>query len=176
MGRSGKLVKLVTINLICAVLCLGACSNAGDLKSSRHLSLDVQIDTNNQQLRTQFVRALNFWQSILDMNWREVSDLDYCTIRVSDEEPFDSFDKDAQAFSVVEQGLINFDPSLKLSPLAYYMISIHELGHLFGLPHNPDPDSVMHANGIQKDYVLDGRDMIDLEKHHALRVKLQWTH
>ncbi len=81
-------------------------------------------------------------------------------------------DEIAQADSVgVEsfRGEIAFNPTVRLSPIELLFTSIHEIGHLFGLDHNPSQTSVMHYMDGSNQQMLDSADLAGLAAYHKLR-------
>ena len=46
------------------------CDGHGELLKSGHMSLGVRFATLNPQLTAAFARAMSFWASVLDMEWR----------------------------------------------------------------------------------------------------------
>ena len=42
------------------------------------------------------------------------------------------------------QGWIAFNPGSKLTQDEMFVVSVHEIGHLLGLPHNPSGSSMMY--------------------------------
>jgi hypothetical protein len=150
------------------------CHRHTDLLASEHVNLGVRIATSDPVLAEQFARAMDFWSEVLDMNWHEV-DSDDCAIQVVDGTPslFDfclcmsarSQSPDQPAF----QGWIAFNPRLKLSREQKFLDSVHEIGHLLGLSHNPSESSVMFYFGQDHRVSLDARDLGSLAARHPLR-------
>jgi hypothetical protein len=67
------------------------------------------------------------------------------------------------------QGWVAFNPMLASSPGEMFRHSVHEIGHLFGLHHNPDISSVMFFSDFGQDVSLDIGDLRALAGMHKLR-------
>jgi len=138
------------------------------------MDLAVRISTSNTILAQQFARAMQFWTEVLDVEWHEVDTQD-CAIQLVDGTPalFDfcmcmsakSQFPDRPAF----QGWIAFNPRLKLTEHEMFLDSVHEIGHLLGLTHNPNDSSVMFYFGVDKAALLDAADLNALAAQHQLR-------
>jgi predicted Zn-dependent protease len=68
------------------------------------------------------------------------------------------------------QGWIAFNPAQTLSGTDLYRISVHEIGHLFGLQHSVNANSVMYSFSLEGPVWLDPTDLAELARHHALRI------
>jgi hypothetical protein len=51
-----------------------------------------------------------------------------------------------------------------------YVTAVHEIGHVLGLTHNPNPDSVMYYSDLGGREILDDADLTALAAHHRLRL------
>jgi hypothetical protein len=169
----------ITLFLLClailsspAYAATPACRNYGGIRSSGPLRLAVRLDISDPSIRQQFRRAMDFWAQLLDLEWRAAQTPD-CAIRVIYGPPviFDSDDlaqaddPDSPAF----RGEIAFNPTFTITPREAYLVSIHEIGHLLGLDHNPSPASVMHAVGLEGSEQLEISDISALAARHRLR-------
>ena len=67
------------------------------------------------------------------------------------------------------QGWIAFNPKVILSGSERYLVSVHELGHLLGLRHDPNVSSVMYFVRVDGPVFLDSADLASLGAHHTLR-------
>ncbi len=153
------------------------CNRHTDLLNSQHVDLGVRILTSNPLLAEQFARAMEFWSGVLDIDWHEEAS-DDCAIQVVDGTPslFDfcmclsarAQSPDQPAF----QGWIAFNPRMKLSKEEMFLDSVHEIGHLLGLQHNPNETSVMFYFGMEKVVSLDAADLRSLSMRHQLRQSL----
>ena len=153
------------------------CTRHADLLSRDHVDLGVRISTSNGVLALEFERAMDFWAGVLDLEWHEV-DSDDCAIQVVDGTPslFNfcscmsarSQLPDREAF----QGWIAFNPRMKLSRHEMFLDSVHEIGHLLGLAHNPDDSSVMFDFGGDRATSLDAADLDALGARHLLRRRI----
>lgn len=149
------------------------CEQSGELTKYDRLELGVWLNTANPSLAVEFRRALDFWSQILDMRWHE-RDSQKCSIQVVDGTTslFHS-DLIAARSQLVDRqffrGWIAFNPRCRLSELDAYVTAVHELGHMFGLQHNPNPKSVMYFFNPDAPPFLDGLDLAALSRRHRLR-------
>lgn len=153
------------------------CVLHGDLLSREHVDLGVRISTSNLALAGQFRRAMDFWSEVLDIHWHEVVSED-CSIQVVDGTPevfsFGGACSCAVARSQFPdesdfQGWVAFNPLMESSPKEMFRDSVHEIGHLFGLHHNPDVSSVMFFTDFGQTISLDSADLRALAARHKLR-------
>ncbi len=142
------------------------------MRQSGHMSLGVKLDVTDPVVREQFGRAMDFWAGLLDMEWYR-DQTPECAMRITYGAP-ETFDRDdiAQADdpdSNTFQGEIAFNPTSDMTPLEAYLVSIHEIGHLLGLDHNPSPTSVMHALYLEGPEKLEAADIAALSARHRMR-------
>jgi hypothetical protein len=153
------------------------CNRHVDLLNPKHMDLKVRMATANAMLAEQFGRAMDFWRSVLDLDWREVNSED-CSIEVVDGTPevFREVDTcncvsarsqfpERRAF----EGWIAFNPHVKLTEHEMFLVSVHEIGHLLGLSHNANGSSVMFYLGLEDPVSLDAADLNALAERHRLR-------
>jgi hypothetical protein len=150
----------------------GPCDRHGELLNTGRLRLRVRFSISDEHLTRAFTRALDFWATVLDMEWR-MEDSRECSIHV--------FTGHARLFRAAEtaraqfpdrsafQGWVAFNPKLVLSEDQQYLVSVHELGHLFGLPHNPSARSIMFFLGVPGPFWLDAADIEALAARHKLQ-------
>jgi hypothetical protein len=67
------------------------------------------------------------------------------------------------------QGWIAFNPRSKRTEHEMFIVSVHEIGHLFGLPHNPRGSSVMFFLELDDSVSLIAADLNALAGRHRLR-------
>src|SRR5271165_205080 len=60
------------------------CTNNHELLKTEHMELGVLIKTRNPILASKFRHGMDFWTTVLDMNWHEVRDPKDCAIEVVD--------------------------------------------------------------------------------------------
>ena len=149
------------------------CDRHPDLLSREHTDLGVRISTSSKPLARQFARAMDFWAEILDIDWHEVTS-QACSIEVVDgtADLFNSATIAARAQILDRsafQGWIAFNPGSRLTGHDLFVISVHEIGHLLGLPHNPNGSSVMFFFKLDDSLSLDAADLAALAARHKLR-------
>ena len=152
------------------------CSHRSDLLKHGPLDLGVRFNTTNPLLAQQFRRAMDFWATVLDLEWHEDS-AETCSMELSDgqRELFEPTPNNMVARSQFPdrrgfQGWIVFNPAVKLTPAESYRISVHEIGHMLGLKHNPNTRSLMYDLDLECSEELDATDIASLKAHHKLRV------
>lgn len=141
------------------------------------MDVGVRISTANPVLAREFALAMDFWTEVLDLEWHEV-DSDDCAVELVDGTPqvFDGVSlcgcltarsqfPDRPRF----EGWVAFNPALKFTKKEMFLDSVHEIGHLFGLPHNPDSQSIMYFDELDKSVTLDSADLEELAARHKLR-------
>ncbi|MBV8073081.1 MAG: matrixin family metalloprotease [Acidobacteriaceae bacterium] len=149
------------------------CANRSELLKHGPMSLGVKFSTSNHAIEREFRKAMDFWASIVDMNWHE-DEGSSCAINVVDGTPeilknaviarsqfpeWDNF-----------QGWIAFDAHAPLSKFEMYVTAVHEIGHLLGLKHNPDASSIMYFLDLEGPEVVDHQDILSLASRHLLRI------
>ncbi len=153
------------------------CDRHSDLLNPEHVDLGVRISTANKALARQFLQAMDFWAGVLDVEWHKTESRD-CSIQLIDGPPalFDAAGGRAVAVARSQlpdrpsfQGLIAFNPCLNPTEHEMFMVSVHEIGHLLGLPHNPSGSSVMFFLELDDPVFLDVADLNALAVRHKLR-------
>jgi predicted Zn-dependent protease len=158
-----------------------SCVNRVELLKSGHMDLGVRFDTANADIAAAFRRALGFWSNVLDVSFYEDAS-PACALALVDGTP----EVLRQAHNVARaqfadlanfQGWIAFDPhaSEYMSPDEMYATAVHELGHLFGLRHNPRASSIMYYLDCDGSSTLDQFDLQALALHHALRAGIGYS-
>lgn len=151
------------------------CSRHAELLKHGHMDLAVRIATSRPVLAKQFRLALNFWTHVLDMDWYP-DNSNACVLQLNDAR-LNSFTGGnvAEAQDPVApgfQGWIGFDPRASLTTAELYYYCVHEIGHLLGLDHNANPQSVMYFEDAPGPELLDRTDLIALGARHKLRIPL----
>jgi hypothetical protein len=150
------------------------CKNRDELLKKGHMEISVWIATSDPVWAEQQARALNFWSSVLDMNWYPADKPEDCALAFVDGNP--SF-MDPETIGIAQmptwkgfQGLIavNLSESAR-TPEQKFRNAVHELGHVWGLAHNTIAASVMCPYDVGTYKVLMKPDVAALEKRHALR-------
>lgn len=151
------------------------CTRHSELLKHGPMSVGVKFSTSNRSIEREFKRAMDFWSSIVDMEWYK-DDTAACSINVVDGTP------DILTNSVIArsqfpewgdfQGWIAFDPRASLSKFEIYVTAVHEIGHMLGLRHNSNASSVMYFLDVDGPEVVDRNDLLSLVEHHQLRIPL----
>jgi len=149
------------------------CDGHSELLDKQHLKLGVRFGTSNPRLSAEFARALDFWATVLDMEWREDNSTG-CAIEIVDGRP-DLFTTGQVARAQLPdrpdfQGWIAVNPNISLSSNDLFFVAVHELGHVLGLRHNPSAWSVMYYLQFDGRLVLNEADLQQLAARHKLRV------
>jgi hypothetical protein len=150
------------------------CDRHSDLLKQGHMDLGVRLATRNVLLAEQFRRALDSWSRIVDLAWHE-DDTQNCSIQLTDgkRELFQSAAIAARSQlpdRLNFRGWIVFNPANRLSETELYRISAHEIGHILGLQHSSNAESVMYGFDVDGLEWLDPTDLAALATHHKLRV------
>ncbi len=132
--------------------------------------------TSNPVLAEQFKSALNFWATILDLDWHE-DDSGNCSMELVDGQR-DLFEPEPENMAARSQfpdrrgfqGWIVFNPAVILNRTELYRISVHEIGHMLGLRHSPNTLSLMYGLDLDCSESLDALDLASLAAHHKLRI------
>ena len=150
------------------------CKNKGELLKKGHMEIAVRIATSDPVWAEQQARALSFWSAVLDMNWYPADKPEDCALAFVDGNP--SF-MDIDTIGIAQmptwkgfQGLtaVNLSTSAR-TPEQKFRNAVHELGHVWGLEHNPIAASLMCPYDVGTYEVLMTPDLAALEKRHALR-------
>ena len=149
------------------------CEQRDEILKRGHMNLGVRFSTSDPALAWAFARAMDFWSTVLDLEWHEDDSAD-CAVQVVEGhrglfkrgEAARSQLPDRPAF----QGWVAFNREVFLPESEKFLVSVHELGHLLGLRHNPDARSVMFFVRLGGPASLDATDLANLAASHALRV------
>lgn len=177
-------MRILALTLFCALCSLAAqpagtsiaplqaCTNSSDLLKFDTMNVGVQFATSNSQLAIQFANAMDFWASIIDMQWHMERD-SHCSIQLFDGQPklFEdsTVAKAHRADRSDSAAWIAFNPKAPLTSSELYLTAVHEIGHLLGLSHNPDGLSVMFYTNRPAATLLDETDLRALTRVHKLR-------
>ena len=131
------------------------CTSSAELLKYESIDLNVHFATSNPELAMQFKNAMNFWATVIDMQWHADSSSP-CGIQLLDGKPELFADSTiAKAY----QGGVAFNPRAPLTSGEFYLTSVHEIGHLLGLKHNENVTSVMYYTNYARADLLDGTDL-----------------
>jgi hypothetical protein len=149
------------------------CNRRTELLKRDHMDLGVRLSTSNHVLAKEFMRAMDFWAGIVDLNWYE-DPKSSCSVQLVDGTSRILRNATVARAQFTEwsnfQGWIAFDPNAPLTRDEMYLTAVHEIGHMLGLKHNPNPDSVMYYLDLRGREVLDASDLAALAARHQLRV------
>ena len=150
------------------------CNRHAELLIQGHMDLGVRVATSNPVLAREFRRALDTWASVLDLNWHE-DDSQNCSIQLIDGarqlfQPAAIAARSQLPDRLDFDGCIAFNPGQALNPAELYQISLHEIGHVLGLPHSLNSNSIMYSFNLEGQDWLDLTDLAELAAHHKLRI------
>jgi|SRR5579875_1400654 len=149
------------------------CNSRTELLKRGHMDLGVRTSTSNPILAAQFRRAMEFWTRIVDMSWH-ADNTSLCSIQLVDGNSAILKNEVVARSQFIDwgnfQGWIAFDPYAPLTGEEMYLTAVHEIGHMLGLKHNPNPSSVMYYLDLRQYEVLDRVDLSALSSRHKLRV------
>jgi hypothetical protein len=142
------------------------------------MKVGVRFLTTNAQLAEQFKRALDFWATILAFSWAP-EQTGNCALQLIDGEQI-LFERASAKIAARSQlpnrprfeGWIAFNPALSFTREELYRIAVHEIGHIFGLPHSSDASSVMYGYTVEGQEFLDAEDLAELSQRHQLRIRV----
>jgi len=149
------------------------CDRHSELLEKGHLSLGVRLWTSNPRLAAELARALDFWATVLDLEWRQDNSRS-CAVEIVDGRS-DLFIKGQVARAQLPdrpafRGWIAFNPHISLTGNEMFFAAVHELGHLLGLPHNSSAESVMYYLQLDGPLVLNRADLEELAARHKVRI------
>jgi hypothetical protein len=152
------------------------CGRHAELLKHGPMNLGVRLATSNAALAEEFKAALNFWATVLDLDWHE-DNSGNCSIELVDGQR-DLFEPEPETMAARSQfpdrlgfqGWIVFNPAVPLSRAELYRISVHEIGHMLGLRHSVNTLSLMYGLDLECSESLDAQDLAVLAAHHKLRV------
>jgi Matrixin len=151
------------------------CGRHMELAKRARMLLGVRFATRNRTLAVESARALDFWASVLEMDWYEVDSRE-CAVQIVDGHPglFQPGDAARAQFPGTPsfQGWIAFNPENPLLPADMFVAAVHEFGHLLGLPHSTNPSSVMYFLRLDGPIFLDRSDLAALALRHTLRADI----
>jgi hypothetical protein len=149
------------------------CNRCSELLKRDHMDLGVRVSTSNRVMAKEFRRAMDFWATVVDMSWYE-DETSSCSVQLVEGTPGILTNATVARSQFTDwtnfQGWIAFDPSAPLTNNETYLTAVHEIGHMLGLKHNPNPDSVMYFLDLREREVLDHSDLLALAARHKLRI------
>jgi hypothetical protein len=139
------------------------------------MDLGVRFDVADKHVAKQFRKAMAFWSNVLDVSFHDETGTG-CAIAIVDAAPGlleEKGDVARSQFPLDEgfQGWIAIDPHVReyMNGDDIYSVAAHELGHLFGLRHNPSAYSLMYFLDCDGTTRLDSQDLRALAASHALK-------
>lgn len=153
------------------------CGRHAELVKDGPMDIGVRFATDNPTLAQAFRSAMDFWSTIIEMKWHE-DDTDTCAMELGDglSNLFEAAPDTMAARSQFPDrpgfyGWIAFNPRVRLDSEGFYRISVHEIGHVFGLQHSTHIRSLMYAFDLDCSNLLDAADLSALATRHRLRLK-----
>jgi hypothetical protein len=151
------------------------CDGHAELLKRQPMNLGVRFSTSNRKLAVEFARAMDFWATVLDMDWREEDSRD-CALQIVDGYPglFKRAEVARAQFpgTLSFQGWIAFNTKVSLSASELFSMAVHEVGHVLGLQHSTNPSSAMYFVSLDRTAFLDRADLAALASHHRLRARV----
>ncbi len=152
------------------------CKQHSELLKRGPMNLGVRIATANPVLAEEFRAAMDFWAKILDLEWHEETTRN-CSVEVIDGERW-LFEPEPEYMAARSQlpdrrgfeGWIAFNPTVPLSRMESYRISVHEIGHILGLRHSTNVKSLMYGFDLDDSQSLDQADLASMASRHKLRI------
>lgn len=152
------------------------CERRSELLKHDHMELGLRMSTSNRMLAKEFRRAMDFWAGVVDMRWYSDQTAS-CSLQLVDGNPSILTHATVARSQFTDwgnfEGWIAFDPNAPLTRAEMYLTAVHEIGHILGLKHNPDPNSVMYYLDLREREVLDPSDLLALAARHRLRVSVR---
>jgi len=147
------------------------------LLNTGHMDIGVRIATSNRVWAQRVRRAMDFWSTVLDMDWYEVNDPKAATIQVVDGTSPILMGHYAQSqlpnwrgfHGLIAVASNEMTTSMAARDTLGLYIMAHEIGHLLGLRHNAEFSSLMYAGIFTGAEILDKTDLATLRKFHAVR-------
>jgi hypothetical protein len=150
------------------------CDNHAELQKSGHMNIGVRIGVRDKRLVKQVRKAMDFWQNLLDLEFYEAKGTD-CALAIEDAAPglLPETGDIARAHLPTQdnfQGWIVLDPNMRnyATEDESFSAVAHELGHIFGLQHNPSVFSLMYYLDFEGSF-LDQNDLRVLAILHAFK-------
>lgn len=151
------------------------CQASADLLSQEHLTIRAKLDQVSAVDGWALQEALKYWAGVLDLDWKQDNDLNTCNLEL-----LYTTEQTARIAYTIMPHAIGFDGAIYLNTtyrtpanrLAEVALLIHELGHVFGLVHNPDLNSVMNYRNESASGAAGRLTAADIERvgrMHALR-------
>src|SRR6185312_3808736 len=166
---------------------LANCGKSNELKKHTTMALGVKFDTNNPRIIKSTVKALQYWEQVVDFYWFDDENEATCSIDISV-----TFNKAFfKGITTTADGKKKYNYIVALTDNIYnpefhgnmflnrFMVDEmsdaeldetikHELGHEFGLLDNHNPKSLMRWIGFGS-FILTPQDINNLKKLHALK-------
>src|SRR6185437_5756102 len=148
------------------------CNDHAELLKRDSMDLGVRFSTSNPAIVRAFKQAMNFWTGIVEMSWHE-DRTSSCSLEVVDGTRAILKNAMVARAQFTEwrnfQGWIAVDPRAPLTKTEMYLTAVHEIGHMLGLRHSPNANSVMYYIDLEGPEVLDAQDLIALAAYHRIR-------
>jgi hypothetical protein len=152
------------------------CKQHSELLKRGPMNLGVRVATANPVLAEEFRAAMDFWAKVLDLEWYEERTQN-CSVEVIDGERW-LFEPEPENMAARSQfpdrrdfeGWIAFNPTVALTRMESYRISVHEIGHMLGLRHSTNIKSLMYGFDMDDSQSLDTADLAFLAERHKLRI------
>ena len=156
-----------------------SCEQYDNVMRYRLGDIGVKLDV-SEPWTTAFRQALPYWNRVLDANLHEENNSNACAIKIING-GLEILGPHTPENTLIALAQIPDRPNFRakiavaqqaassLSALERFLTAVHELGHVFGLYHNPSTQSVMAAEDFDDAQLLDRQDLEALRRKHQLR-------
>src|SRR6185312_6036348 len=115
------------------------CAHNNEWRKRTHLHVGAYIATASPEIRHATMRALDYWSSVLDMDWYPAVSPD-CAVGFFDGPDNLLYDGTIARSQYPDdarfEGWLIYNPDAPLTDREWYYTAIHEIGHMLGLLHS----------------------------------------
>ena len=161
-------MRLLAFLITCSTLIAAPCRNSDALKSATPLNIGVRFNGAPPEVIVEVTKALDYWSTVIQMSWH-VSMADDCALDIvskkwsPDHKGYVQIGGAHFPWSDEYDGIIRYTPRYTSTKTF-----IHEFGHLMGLTHSTDSNSVMYWLADAQGDGLTIEDIVKLSMRHKL--------